>query len=174
MTGENRPLVERIYAQYRGRLRSFLYGRVRRDSVAAELAQEVYLRLLRVRDLNEIHNLEAYLFTVARNLATEYQIKESATRNAMDIDDPAVQDQIIDPPNLAEQLDDERHLARMWKVLTELPRKCQDTVVLRLRYGLSYEEIGQKLDISTNMVKKYLSQALAHCRRRMAGHGASP
>ena len=27
------------------------------------------------------------------------------------------------------------------------------------RYGLSYEQIGQRLGISTNMVKKYLSQA---------------
>jgi DNA-directed RNA polymerase specialized sigma24 family protein len=33
---------------------------------------------------------------------------------------------------------------------------------------LSYEEIAQKLGISVNMVKKYLVQALAHCRRRMS------
>jgi DNA-directed RNA polymerase specialized sigma24 family protein len=32
---------------------------------------------------------------------------------------------------------------------------------------LSYEEIAQKLDISVNMVKKYLVHALVHCRRRM-------
>jgi RNA polymerase sigma-70 factor (ECF subfamily) len=33
--------------------------------------------------------------------------------------------------------------------------------------GLSYEEIALRLGVSTHMVKKYLSQAMAHCRRRM-------
>ena len=35
-------------------------------------------------------------------------------------------------------------------------------------HGLRYEEIALRLGVSTNMVKKYLSQALVHCRRRMA------
>jgi DNA-directed RNA polymerase specialized sigma24 family protein len=40
-------------------------------------------------------------------------------------------------------------------------------VALRFWQGQSYDEIAQRLDISANMVKKYLSQALVHCRRRM-------
>ncbi len=36
---------------------------------------------------------------------------------------------------------------------------------------LSYEEIAQRLGVSSNMVKKYLSKALVHCRRRMARLG---
>jgi DNA-directed RNA polymerase specialized sigma24 family protein len=44
-------------------------------------------------------------------------------------------------------------------------------VVLQYWHGLSYEEIGLRLGVSTNMVKKYLSQALVHCRRRMSRLG---
>jgi DNA-directed RNA polymerase specialized sigma24 family protein len=42
-------------------------------------------------------------------------------------------------------------------------------VVLRYRHELSYEEIGSRLGVSSNMVTKYLAQALAHCRCRMTG-----
>jgi DNA-directed RNA polymerase specialized sigma24 family protein len=38
-------------------------------------------------------------------------------------------------------------------------------------HGMSYEQIGERLGVSSHMVKKYLSQAVAHCRRRMARWG---
>jgi RNA polymerase sigma-70 factor (ECF subfamily) len=37
--------------------------------------------------------------------------------------------------------------------------------------GLSYEEIALRLGVSTHMVKKYLSKAMVHCRRRMGAAG---
>jgi DNA-directed RNA polymerase specialized sigma24 family protein len=36
---------------------------------------------------------------------------------------------------------------------------------------MRYEDIAEQLGVSTNMVKKYLSQGLMHCRRRMARLG---
>jgi RNA polymerase sigma-70 factor (ECF subfamily) len=56
-------------------------------------------------------------------------------------------------------------------VLDQLSPKCRAAVVLQYWHGLTYEEIGQQLGISANMVKKYLSQAIVHCRRRMAKLG---
>jgi RNA polymerase sigma factor (sigma-70 family) len=53
-------------------------------------------------------------------------------------------------------------------VLMQLSPKCRAAVALRYRQELSYEEIGERLGVSSNMVKKYLVQALAHCRCRMA------
>ena len=35
------------------------------------------------------------------------------------------------------------------------------------RDGKTYEEIGARLGISRNMVKKYLAQALGECRKRV-------
>jgi len=56
-------------------------------------------------------------------------------------------------------------------VLQQLSPKCRAAVMLQYWHGMSYEEIAMQLGVSTNMVKKYLSQALAHCRRRMARLG---
>jgi DNA-directed RNA polymerase specialized sigma24 family protein len=41
-------------------------------------------------------------------------------------------------------------------------------VVLQYRDGLSYQEIADRLNVSPHMVKKYLTQALVHCRGRMS------
>jgi RNA polymerase sigma factor (sigma-70 family) len=164
-------LVGRLFAEHGGALRSFLYRRVRGYADVAELAQEVYIRMLRVPDAEAIRNPEAYLFTVAGNLAKEHVQRGQANAKTIDIDDPLVQEQLAEPPSIEGQLDRERRIARLREVLKQLSPKCQAAVVLQYWHGLSYEEIAQRLGVSTNMVKKYLSQGLTHCRRRMARLG---
>ena len=171
MAGSKKALVEKLFADHGGALRAFFYRRVRRQPEAADLAQEVYLRLLRVPDMDSIRNPEAYLFTVASNLAKEHAVRERHLNGAVDVEDPAVQGQIADLPGFGAFLDTEARVKRLREVLRELPPKCQAAVALQYWQGLSYAEIGQQLDISPHMVKKYLSRALAHCRRRMARLG---
>src|ERR1700742_1484098 len=69
MAESKHTLVERLFAEHGGALRAFLSRRVRKLPDAAELAQEVYLRMLRLEDSSIIENPEAYLYTVASNLA---------------------------------------------------------------------------------------------------------
>jgi RNA polymerase sigma factor (sigma-70 family) len=171
MTETKKRLVERLFAEHGGSLQAFLYRRVRRHPVAAELAQEAYVRMLRIPDMGAIRNPEAYLYTVASNLAKEHARHEPKGGSVLDVDDPLVQDQLAELPALGGQLDTEQRVKMLREVLHQLPPKCHAAVVLQYWQGLSYEEIGQRLGVSTHMVKKYLSQALVHCRRRMARLG---
>jgi RNA polymerase sigma factor (sigma-70 family) len=171
MAGNKHTLVERLFAEHGGALRSFLSRRVRKLPDAAELAQEVYLRMLRLEDSSVIENPEAYLYTVASNLAKEHSRLESRRAGALDIDDPVVQQQLAVLPSFGTELDDQQQAKRLQQVLRQLPVKCHAVVMLQYWHGLSYEEIAQRLGISTHMVKKYLSQAMVHCRKRMARQG---
>ena len=171
MAETKKTLVERLFAEHGRALQAFLYRRVRQHPDAAELAQEVYLRMLRVADMTAIRNPEAYLYTVASNLAKEHARQERQGGAALDVDDPLVQEQLAELPAFGSQLDAAERVKRLREVLQQLPPKCQAAVVLQYWQGLSYEEIAQRLGISTHMVKKYLSQALVHCRRRMARLG---
>lgn len=168
MTDTKKTLLERLFEEHGDSLRAFLGRRVRRYPDAAELAQEVYVRMLRVPDIGAIRNPEAYLYTVASNLAKEHGRRERKDEAALDVDDPLVQEQLAELPSLTGQLDTEQRIKMLRKVLQQLPAKCQAAVVLQYWHGQSYAEIGQQLGVSTNMVKKYLSQGLMHCRRRMA------
>ena len=59
MAETKKTLLERLFAEHAGALR--------RHPDAAELTQEVYVRMLRVADMGAIRNPEAYLYTVASN-----------------------------------------------------------------------------------------------------------
>lgn len=67
-----KTLVERLFAEHAGSLEAFFFRRVRRHPDAADLAQEVYARMMRVSDMEAVQNPEAYLYTVASNLAREH------------------------------------------------------------------------------------------------------
>lgn len=168
---KNKGVVERLFAEHGAGLRGFFYRRVRRQQETADLVQEVYLRLLRISDMESIRNPEAYLYAVASNLAKEHALKEQRLTAAVGVDDPAVQEQLAELPVIGGLLDTEARVKRLREVLRELPLKCQAAVALQYWQGLSYAEIGQRLEISPHMVKKYLSRALVHCRRRMARLG---
>ena len=167
MADHKKTLVERLFTEQHASVQAFLNRRVRRHPDAAELAQEVYLRMLRVPDIGAVQNPEAYLYTVASNLAKEHSRQQRKDDAALDVDAPVVQEQLAELPGFARQMDAEQRSKRLREVLRQLSPKCQAAVALQYWHGLSYEEIALRLGISTHMVKKYLSQALAHCRRRM-------
>ncbi len=171
MAEPKQAFVEKLFARHRDALQAFFYRNIRTKPDAADLAQEVYLRMLRVPDMTTVRNPEAYLYAVAGNLAKEHAHRAPRDSRVLDIDDPLVQEQLADLPAFGGQLDREQRIKRLREVLRQLSPKCQAVVALQYWHGLSYEEIALRLGVSTNMVKKYLSQALTHCRRRMARMG---
>src|ERR1700761_1542002 len=103
MADGKKSLVERLFAEHGSALAAFLHRRVQRKPDAAELAQEVYMRMLRVSNAEDIRNPEAYLYTVASNLVKEHARRESKDSKALDIDDPVIQEQLAELPAFAGQ-----------------------------------------------------------------------
>jgi RNA polymerase sigma-70 factor (ECF subfamily) len=174
MAEPKKGFVERLFAEHHRALQAFFYRRIRTKSYAPDLVQEVYVRMLRVSDTDAIRNPEAYLYTVASNLVKEHAVLERRNANTIDVDDAGIQELLGELPTVDRQLDTDRRVLRLRTVLAQLSPKCRATVILRYRHELSYEEIGSRLGVSSNMVKKYLAQALCHCRCRMAGAGLRP
>jgi RNA polymerase sigma-70 factor (ECF subfamily) len=167
MGESNNAFVERLFAQHGHSLLAFLYRRLHRRSDAAELAQEVYLRILRLRDTTQIRDPEAYLYTVAGNLARERLAVEQRYVRGVDLEAALGPTPLRDLHDLLGQMDTEMRSKRLVELLKELPPKCRGVIALHYWHGLSYAEIAQQVGISNRMVKRYLNQALKHCRRRM-------
>jgi RNA polymerase sigma-70 factor (ECF subfamily) len=162
-----KALIERLFSEHRTALQAFFRRRIRVAPDAPDLAQEVYVRMLGVQHTESIRNPELYLYTVANNLLKERAAAERHRAACDDIDDAAVQAQLAELPRLEGEVDLELRAQRLREVLHQLPPKCRAAVVLQYDHDLSYEDIGARLGISVHMVKKYLTKALGHCRRRM-------
>ena len=164
-------LVERLFADHGGALRTFFLRRIRAKADAADLAQEVYVRMLRVSDQDAIRNPVHYLYTVANNLVKEHAVLERRQASGVDIDEAPAHEQLETLPEYDGDLDTRQRVARLGVVLKQLTPKCRAAVELRFTHGLSFREIAVHLEVSTQMAKKYVAQGLSHCRRRMARLG---
>jgi RNA polymerase sigma-70 factor (ECF subfamily) len=157
-------LAGATFEQYHAGLQRFLMRRLRSAQNAQDLAQEAYLRLLRIGRGELVRKPQAYLYRIASNLVYEFQLRER--KDPVTFDSEALEHLAEHPAALpaddtSEQFDVEEVLAR---VLAQLPPLHRAVFVLRKRDGLSYIEISSQLRISVHTVKKYLARAMAMCR----------
>src|ERR1700691_5334098 len=164
-------LVERLFAEHRGALQTFFLRRIRAKADAADLAQEVYVRMLRISDQEAIRNPVHYLYTVANNLVKEHAVLDRRQASGIDIDEAPSHGQLETLPQFDGDLDATQRIARLGVVLKQLPPKRRAAVELRYTQGLSFREIATHLGVSRQMAKKYVAQGLSHCRRRMSRLG---
>jgi RNA polymerase sigma factor (sigma-70 family) len=164
-------LVERLFGDHRTALQSFFLRRIRSKAHAPDLVQEVYLRMLRIRNQEAIRDPVPYLYAVANNLVKEHAVLERRQISSIDIDAALSHEQLQTLSAFDADLDAARRGVRLREVLMQLRPKCRAAVVLRFTHGLSYRAVAAHLGVSPQMAKKYVAQALGHCRRRMARLG---
>lgn len=144
------------------RVERFLRSKLGNPADAQDLAQEAYLRLLRVNNAHLIEDPVAYLFRIARNLIGELYTKLPPASESLD--DLELVDQHADVEALVES---EQQMDRLDEVLSHLNPKCRAALILQRRDGLTVDEIAAELNLSRGMVKKHLAQGLARCRARL-------
>ena len=168
MADPKRGFVERLFAEHRGALQRYIYRRIRSKSDAPDLAQEVYVRMLRVGDTEAIRNPQLYLYTVASNLVKEHAVREQRLATCLELDEASLEERLGELLPLDSQIESTQLVEHLAKALHQLPGRWRTALLLQYRYGLTYQEIAERLGVSSNMVKKYLAQGLGHCRRQMA------
>jgi RNA polymerase sigma-70 factor (ECF subfamily) len=168
MADPKRWFVEKLFAEHGGALQRYIYRRIRTKSEAPDLSQEVYVRMLRVSDTEAIRNPQLYLYTVASNLIKEHAVREQRLAARPEPEEASVEERLGDLPPLDSQAESSQIVEHLSAVLGQIPARWRTALILQYRYGLTYQQIGERLGVSPNMVKKYLAQGLSHCRRGMA------
>jgi RNA polymerase sigma factor (sigma-70 family) len=156
--------VSNIASRYGDRLRRFLSRRLRNVSDAPDLAQEVFLRLMRVEHHETIRSPEAYLFTVASHVLHQHTLRQSMTPVSVDISELFSELQLMSTDDPAANVDVAQRIKHLEHSLKQLPPKISTTLMLHRYAGFSIEEIGRQLGVSRPTAKKYLARALTHCR----------
>lgn len=159
-------LVKQLAEDCGPELIRFIARRLRSIVDARDLAQETYVRLLRLERKDLIRDPRPYLYRIASNVLYEYELGRKAdaaglnrwsTERGSD-SEPGLIDADVEILVLRRRLE---------SVLSGLSPKCRAVVVLHRRDGMTYDEIGARIGISASMVKKYLAKGLLHCRERL-------
>ncbi len=148
----------------------FIAKRMRSSADACDIAQETYIRLLRLDRKDLIRDPRPYLYRIAANLLYEAELRRRAdasgmARLAADAETDAGAGYEENGPEMAELRD------RLARALEGLSPKCRAVLLLHRREQMTYDEIGAVLGISSAMVKKYLAQGLKHCREKLQDLG---
>lgn len=160
-------LVASLVASHGEQLRRFLLFRVRNVADVPDIVQEVYLRMMRIPNIESIRSPEAYLFTVAQHVVQQHTLRQSAAPPSVELACMLNAPYATPEADPMLELDAQQCLEQLQGALDELSPKVRATFMLHRRDGLSFEEIGARLGISRPMVKKYLMQALVQFRKRL-------
>lgn len=157
------------FDHYRTGLHRYLLRRLRNTEHARDLAQEVYLRLLRFSEKELVKRPEAYVYRVAFNVLCDFKLREEHDRVAFDSETferlaGEVEDDSPSPDEALEHKDQEQLLEN---ALSTLPPMQRAVFLMQKRQGLSYAQTAQELGLSVKTVKTYLFRAVCHCRRAL-------
>jgi RNA polymerase sigma-70 factor (ECF subfamily) len=156
------------FKELRSPLRRFLS--FRKGVAPADLddvAQEVFLRLLRYDRAELVTDPQAYLFKVAANVASEWSMRAS---NRLP-HDPAWLEDLADHRRPEDDLEQQTRDRQLMAALSELPARARE--VLRLHYseGLGHEAIATNLAVTARIVKRDLINSYSSLRHSL---GSTP
>jgi RNA polymerase sigma-70 factor (ECF subfamily) len=182
LPGRDREALERFYEVYFDRV----YGYVRRmlgeDHTAEDVTQDVFMHIQR-----SIHTYDPrlepgpWVFTIATNKVRDFwrsrRRKESDLELSLDDDEPRRELPSKEPGPLP-RLEQEELELQLSRAIDALPPGMRETLLLRYFEGLSFEEIGARIQRNETAVRKRYSRALAELRDALERHvgrsGPSP
>ncbi len=154
MTDRQTVSVDQLWADFTIQLRRFVASRVRNETDAEDILQEVFIKIHRGIDkLEDQTKLQAWVYQITRNVIIDYYRKS---------DDAAEVTSEL-PDVLAEESGDEEVEAEVstWlrPMMEELPEKYREALQLTEMQGLTQKELAERLNISVSGAKSRVQRA---------------
>ena len=157
----HREQIGHLYTEHHGWLRNWLRQRVGCHDIAADLAQDTFLRLLnRPRPLQGMDSAKRYLRTVADGLCIDLWRRKSVEQAWLETLAARPQAVALSPEDQALVIET---LGEIEQMLSQLPSNVATAFIWSQVDGLSYRQIAQQLAVSERMVKKYMARAMLAC-----------
>ncbi len=158
--------LELAYLQTQPSLLAYFRAKLGCAEEAADLAQETWLRLMRIARPDTLANPRAYIFRIAENLVIDQLRKRlSHPAPARDIAEDAW---VCPAPRPEAQAQARQQFQLLERAIEELPPKCRAVFLLHRIEGLTYSQIAARQGVSVKTVEKQMLKALNHCRERLA------
>jgi RNA polymerase sigma factor (sigma-70 family) len=160
---------ERLYHRYHRRISAYIFGMVHDHGRAEDLTQEVFVSALRrMRQTDRPIAFKAWIYEIAKNACIDaFRRTKRAEEVSIDADGglaPADQGKLASiSPSLDAAVDGKQQLDDLCGAFGGLSDAHHQILVMRELEGLSYREIGERLDMSRPSVESTLFRA----RRRL-------
>ena len=132
-------------------------------SDAEDIAQEAFLRLIVSAAIDSEAHAKAFLFHVARNLATD-ELRKRSFRSRTDMIEAAARLTNTTAQSPEDFWQVRGRLEVLGDSVSKLPNRCRQVFALHKFEGLSHKDIASRLDISINAVEAHIVRALVLCR----------
>lgn len=155
-----------LLQEHHDELVGFLVRRVSCRDAAADILQDVFIRLIQIEAEICIQNPRAFLYRVAANLAIDH-LRKRQREEARRADDEQLFDWPDASPGLERRVFSEQQLACLKTAIAELPPRCREVFILHKFKQYPYSKIMRDLGIAESTVLKHVVKAMDHCRRRL-------
>jgi RNA polymerase sigma factor (sigma-70 family) len=168
MRAGDESAFEELFKRYQPRVRAFVQRRVGDDGRAEELTQEAFLSALRrLRETEGLVVFRPWIYEIARNSTIDHFRRRSRTRevsvDAVEGLQPGDQARLNNDRGPEREVAAKQQLETLQGALDELSARHESILIMRELEGLSYREIGERLQLTRPGVESTLFRA----RRRL-------
>ncbi len=157
-----------LFEKYNKTLHQFLYRRLNSVEDVAELAQEVYLRIVNYSKQNEIKHPRAFLFKTARHLLIDHDRKQYAHQSNHHVTTDELELTSL-YPSAEELVQSKQSFQVISKVLEDLKPEVRQAFVLHRFKGWKYEKIASEMGVSKSVVGHHISFVLTRVDKKLRG-----
>jgi RNA polymerase sigma-70 factor (ECF subfamily) len=127
-----------------------------------DVAQEVFLRLIRYSDETLVEYPQSYLFRIATNVVNEWHER---SRNKLPHDDAGLE-ALQEEPHREPENSTERTLvsSQVQMAVDRLPPRQRAVLLLHINDELTYKQIAVKLKVSPRIVRRDIANAYTQLR----------
>jgi RNA polymerase sigma factor (sigma-70 family) len=153
--------VQAYYLAHHGWVRAWLNRKLGNASDAADLAHDVFLRLLaKPRQFDSDSHARAYLGAMSRHVCVDFWRRQEVERAWLEV--------LASRPESLAPSEEHRAivleaLQQVHAMLASLPDKVAEAFLLAQVHGLGYREIGERLGVSERSVTKYMARSMYQC-----------